>query len=85
MKQWLTATSSSGLGKEAKVSKITNMIVDLGPRLIMVGNETLGTADNMSIEVAEATTEEMEKLKAANEIRLVKMIGETGAKGAKND
>ncbi|MBA7629850.1 hypothetical protein ES703_37357 [subsurface metagenome] len=75
-----------GLGKEVKVNKdiigpvdkVTNVKVDLGPRMIMAGNEVLGTADNISIMVAEATKEELEKLKAAYEIRLVKMLGESG-------
>ena len=60
------------------VDKITNMQIDLGPRLIMAGNEVLGTSDNISIEVAESTKEELEKLKSAYEIRLVKMLGESG-------
>ncbi len=55
--------------------KVTNVKVDLGPRIIMAGNEVLGTSDNISIEVAESTTEELENLKSANEIRLVKMCG----------
>jgi len=58
------------------MDKVTNVKVDLGPRMIMVGNEVLGTADNISILVAEATKEELEKLKVANEVRLVKMMGE---------
>ncbi len=58
------------------VDKVTNVLVDLGPRIIMTGSEALGTADNISIEVAESTLEELEKLKAAYEIRLVKMLGE---------
>ncbi len=67
------------------VNKVTNISVDLGPRLIMVpidaqGSEVLGTADNISIEVAESTQEELEKLKSAYEIRLVKMLGEEGGK-----
>jgi len=53
-----------------------DIIVDLGPRIIMAGKEVLGTADNISILVAEATKEELEKLKSAHEIRLVKMLGE---------
>lgn len=61
------------------VDKVTDVKVDLGPRLIMAGNEVLGTADNISIMVAEATKEELEKLKSAYEIRLVKMLGESGA------
>jgi len=61
------------------VDKVTNVLVDLGPRIIMTGSEVLGTADNISIEVAESTLEEMEKLKSAYEIRLVKMLGESGA------
>ena len=63
-----------------KVSKITNILVELGPRMLMVGREALGTSDNISIEVAEATEEELEKLKTAYEIRLVKMLGEEGGK-----
>jgi len=42
----------------------------------MVSSEALGTSDNTSIHVAEATTEESEKLKSAYEIRLVKVLGE---------
>lgn len=57
---------------------VRNLSVDLGPRMIMVGSETLGTADNISIMVAEATKEELEKLKTANEIRLVRMVGGSG-------
>lgn len=60
------------------VDKVTNVKVDLGPRIIMAGIEVLGTADNISIHVAEASKEELEKLKSAREIRLVKMLGETG-------
>ena len=60
------------------VDKVTNVMVDLGPRFIMAGSEVLGTADNISILVAEATAEELEKLKSAYEIRLVKMLGESG-------
>jgi len=59
------------------VDKVTNVMVDLGPRLILAGKEVLGTSDNISIEVAESTEEELEKLKSAYEIRLVKMLGES--------
>ncbi len=61
------------------MSKVTNVRVNLGPRMIMVGKEVLGTSDNISIQVAEATEEELEKLKSAYEIRLVTMVGESGA------
>jgi len=60
------------------VDKVTNVVVDLGPRIIMTGSEVLGTADNIPIEVPEATLDELEKLKSAYEIRLVKMLGESG-------
>jgi len=56
-----------------KVSKITNILVELGPRMLMVGREALGTSDNISIEVAEATEEELEKLKGAQAILLAKI------------
>jgi len=62
------------------VNKVTNIVVDLGPRIIMAGSEVLGTSDNISIEVTESTAEELEKLKSAYEIRLVKMLGEEGVK-----
>lgn len=62
------------------VDKVTNVLVELGPRMIMAGSEILGTTDNISIEVAESTKEELEKLKSAYEIRLVKMLGEEGGK-----
>ena len=63
-------------GITGPVDKVTNVVVDLGPRLIMAGREVLGTSDNISIHVAESTEEELEKLKSAHEIRLVKMLGE---------
>ena len=62
--------------EEIKVTKVTNVSVNLGPRMLLIGKEALGTSDNISIEVAEATEEELEKLKSAYEIRLVKMLGE---------
>ncbi|GAI72044.1 unnamed protein product [marine sediment metagenome] len=66
------------------VGKVTNIMVDLGPRIIMTGSEVLGTADNISIGVAESTLEELEKLKSAYEIRLVKMLGESGESHGNN-
>ena len=59
-------------------NKVTNVVVELGPRLIMIGKEAMGTSDNISIQVAEATEDELEELKSAYEIRLVKMLGESG-------
>ena len=40
------------------MSEVTNVRVNLGPRMIMVGSEALGTSDNISIEIAKATPEE---------------------------
>lgn len=59
-------------GPVAKAGKVTNVSVDLGPRAVVVDKEFLGTSENFTIEVAVATTEELEMLKAASEIRLVK-------------
>ena len=53
-----------------------DIVVSLGPRMIMVGGEALATCDNISIHVTEATEEELEKLKSAYVIRLVKVLGE---------
>ncbi len=66
------------------VDKVTNVVVNLGPRLIMVGSEALGTSDNISIHVAESTEEELEKLKSAYEIRLVRCLVK-GGQGRKNE
>ena len=85
MRSWPGRAFCSGLGKEIKVSKditgpvdkVTNVWLGLGPRIIMAGSEVLGTADNISIKIAESTKEELVKLGAAHEIRLVKMVGET--------
>ena len=63
------------------MSEVSNVIVDLGPRLIVVGTRPLGTSDNISIEVAEATLEEIEKLKSAFEVRLVRIRGKAGSSG----
>ncbi|MBA7527745.1 hypothetical protein ES705_19923 [subsurface metagenome] len=60
------------------IDKVTNVWLSLGPRIIMAGSEVLGTADNISIKVAESTKEELVKLGAAHEIRLVKVLGESG-------
>lgn len=81
---WTTDTPSRVRGKEMKANapglKVTNVNVNLGPRVIMAGDKKLGVADSFTIEVAEATMEELEKLKSANEIRLVKMLGEEGGR-----
>lgn len=47
--------------------------VRLGPRLVIVGGEPLGTADDLTLQVAEATEEELEKLKEAQAILLAKI------------
>lgn len=51
----------------------TGQNVRLGPRLIIVGGEPLGTADDLSMQVAEATEEELEKLKGAQMILLARV------------
>jgi len=56
------------------------VVAHLGPRIIWVGAEALGTADDISFEVVEATPEELKKLREAQEIRLTKILGESGEK-----
>ena len=79
---WPIDTSSQNQGKEMKANapgpvvppgKVVNVNVNLGPRMVMVDDKKLGDADSFTIEVREATVEELEKLKSANEIRLVKI------------
>ena len=56
------------------------LVVHLGPRMIWVGGEALGTTDDISLDVVEATPEELIKLREAKEIRLTKILGESGEK-----
>ncbi|HUV55790.1 MAG TPA: hypothetical protein VMV84_01025 [Dehalococcoidales bacterium] len=46
--------------------------LNLGPRLIQLGDKTLGSCDNVAINIAEATPEELIELKNAQVIKLVK-------------
>jgi len=46
--------------------------LNLGPRLVRVGDKVLGSCDGVSIAIAEATPEELIKLKNADVIELVK-------------
>lgn len=45
----------------------------LGPRTIVLRGKSVGTCDDLSFTIAEATEEEIEELRGANEIRLVRM------------
>lgn len=47
----------------------------LGPRLVMVSGKLVGTCDDLSLTIAEATDEEIEELRGADAIRLVKPRG----------
>ena len=46
--------------------------ITLGQRLIQVGDKVLGSCDGVTINVAEATPEELIELKNAQVIKLVK-------------
>jgi len=46
--------------------------LNLGPRLIRVGDKVLGQCDGVTISISEATPEELIKLKNADVIELVK-------------
>ena len=59
---------------EINVSVSLNL--DLGPRLIQVGDKVLGYCDGVIINVAEATPEELIELKNAQVIKLVKYTKE---------
>lgn len=48
----------------------------LGPRLLITAGKVLGTCDDLSLTIAEATDQEIEELQSANEISLVKMAKE---------
>ena len=48
-------------------------VLNLGKRMILVGNRTLGTCDEVALSIAEATGEEIRELEAAHVIGLVRM------------
>ena len=66
---------------EVKPRPKHKIIVHLGPRIIYIGKEAVGTIDDISIEVDEATPEELEKLIRAPELRLII----PGLEGVSND
>ncbi|MFW6125506.1 MAG: hypothetical protein ACOC58_00210 [Chloroflexota bacterium] len=47
--------------------------VRLGPRQIVVAGEVLGACEDLELSIVEATPEELEKLRGAREIRLIKV------------
>lgn len=49
-----------------------SLTLNLGKRLIQVGDKVLGVCDGVTISVTEATPEEVIKLQKAPEIRLIK-------------
>jgi len=51
---------------------LRNFKLNLGSRIIWVGDEPIGECDGLTILIEEATPEEVEKLKEAEEIRLVR-------------
>lgn len=52
----------------------------LGPRLVTVGGKPIGTCDDLSLIIADATEAEIEELRGAKEISLVRTIrGEKAA------
>lgn len=49
-----------------------NLIAHLGPRMIWADDQLMGTTDDVSFTIAEATPEELKKFLTAREIRLTK-------------
>lgn len=47
--------------------------LSLGRRRVQVGDKILGVCDGLTIEITEATLEEIKELAKADEIRLVKI------------
>jgi len=52
---------------------LQNVIIHLGPHYVMAGGKVLGKADDLSLDIAEATEEEMKILKNARIILLLKV------------
>jgi len=59
-----------------KVNVSVSLNLDLGPRLVQVGDKVLGSCGGVTINVAEATPEELIELKNAQVIKLVKSTKE---------
>lgn len=49
--------------------------LNLGPRMIVVRGRVIGTCDALSLTIAEATDEEIEELRSADEVSLVRIAG----------
>lgn len=61
---------------------LRNVTVELGPREVVIGGKVLATADSITVDVVEATEEELEALKSAPVILLVKPLPSTKEKEA---
>ena len=61
--------------KEGREMETAKLVVHLGRWQIWVGGHALGTVDDVSFEVAEATPEELEKLLSTPEILLIRIPG----------
>ncbi|GAI79848.1 unnamed protein product [marine sediment metagenome] len=55
----------------SKIKINVSVSLNLGPRLVQVGDKVLGSCDGVTINVAEATPEELIELKNAQVIKLV--------------
>jgi len=53
---------------------LRNITLHLGPREVVIGGKVIATADNITVDVEEATGEELAALKAEPVILLVKPL-----------
>ncbi|KPJ52069.1 MAG: hypothetical protein AMJ37_03585 [Dehalococcoidia bacterium DG_18] len=67
------------------MTMIKDVTVELGPREVVLYGKVIATVDNITVEVEEATEEELAALKAAPVILLVKPLPEKIYKEAKHE
>jgi hypothetical protein len=67
------------------MSIIRDVTIDLGPREVVIDGKILGTAENISVDVAEATEEELAALKDNPVILLVKPLKIESEREAKHE
>jgi hypothetical protein len=67
------------------MSIIRDVTIDLGPREVVIDGKILGTAENISVDVAEATDEELAALKDNPVILLVKPLKIESEREAKHE
>jgi len=66
------------------MAMIKNVTVELGPYDLIQGGQVIGIVDNVTMEITEATEEELEELRSNPVLLLIKPLSLVKGKGAKH-